>query len=295
VPENVEVLKLYATILVAMDKLARLACADFSTSVQLKSKQCQQRFAAAQFATNCLGELPSVSMSKVDEVLATAHPDIPWRLALISLRAMTKANRVFENAMRSRPKQFAHFARWQLVLPTLRSKRDNGESFRQLAQSVELGEDYGLKQNGAADLSKDANAFVARMLLILRQMLDFEADATPEMREWAEAQMKEGCVKSATLKGLAPCLKELARKKFPPLTREKSSQDFWWQHAIHPILKTGVIELPKKYRRLADDSLKQKWWKAKPDLRAKNLFETACRKALKNLAPPITNKTNNRS
>jgi len=288
-------LKLYATILTAMDKLARLARADFSTPAQLKSMQGQRRFAAAQIATNCLGELPAVSISKVNEVLASARPNIPWRLALISLRAMTKANRVFESAMRSRPKQFATFARWQVVLPTLRSMRDNGESFRQLAQSVELGEDYGLKRKGAADLSKPANAIVASLLRDCRQLLDFEANATPGMRVWAKAQMKEWAAKSATLTRLAPCLKELARKKFPPLTREKSSQDFWWQHAIHPILKTGAIALPKKYLRLADESLKTEWWKAKPELRAKNLFETACKKALKNLAPPITNKAKNRS
>jgi hypothetical protein len=165
-----------------------------------------------------------------------------------------------------------------------------------------LGEGYGVKPMSVKSQTKIANSTVLRALLDLRMLMDYDARETPGASYYWE--------KSLLLKMTKPQLakwtkwrSEMKQKEFPPLTKEKAALDFWWKHGIHPLLESGLVELPEKYRYLAENMSNKKgvnkewkdWEKYKPDLRAKNLFETACRKALKNLASPITNKIKNRS
>jgi hypothetical protein len=270
-PEYVEAWAQFKIIQDATNKLAELARVEFSNSEQKMYPHAAGR----------LSELPRLFMDKASHVLASGRPDAPCFFANHLLWAVTDVVTRFEDAIRSRPRQFLNAARQQLYLPTLRSVRDNGKSFRQLAEQVELGGDYGLKATGAIDFNSVPNLTVAEILRLIR--------------------LSKILATAYGMKYLDPTMQEVAQKKFPRLTRKKSSLAFWWKHGIHPFLKirdldaNDVPKTPEKYLHLADASLKQKWWKAKPELRAKNLFETACKKALKNLAPPVTNKIKIRS
>ena len=264
-----EAFALSETIQKAADRLAQLANAEDANPKEFYP-----------YATEILAQAPLLIFHKAIKAIplrnANQCDEAPCHLAHCLLTTLLKAVSGFEDLMMSRPRLFVYATRQLLHLPTVRSVRGNDKTFRKFVDRLELGADYNLKTKGAISFESEANITVLHILLCVRHA----------KRLWRNSP-------DTFLKGLA-------RKTFPPLIRERSSVDFWWKHAVRPFLRKKIA-VPDKYRHLAERvsesdkrGVKKKWrdWeKCKPELRGKNLFETACKKALRNLALPAARKS----
>jgi hypothetical protein len=114
--------------------------------------------------------------------------------------------------------------------------------------------------------------------------------------------------KGAKLPPLSPpaletAFKQLGGIKFPPLSKDPTPLDFWWNNGIKPFiesLRPTLITSPDlaSYRKQAEqaktrscrDTRKTDAYRAKVDALAWSRFLTDCKNALKRLAPPVTAK-----
>lgn len=269
-PEHKTTLRLYREAVAAIDKLALNAAG---------AKHRNGRFAIAMLTPIC-----------VETALLVARASDP-RLGVEAFlaAAVNRSVQQFAEAVANQPERFVKVARTHLKWPVLWAVKDNAREHKALVEKLQLGAAWQFKAKGAIDLSATATAAVVDALVFLEALQCLTKD-NPKLR----------ILDKNTKQPLRP----QGRIGFPPPTKEPANIDFWWNEGIKPILEdkracfetSGALD---NYRCRADRAklisckstrTKEDIYRAKTDTLAWNRFLTDCKKALKRLASPVTDK-----
>ncbi|HOX57125.1 MAG TPA: hypothetical protein P5205_08265 [Candidatus Paceibacterota bacterium] len=263
-PADREALRLRDEALAAIHKLA--ACARTGHPI----------------AANWLGSLPMLATDKAIAILRDA-PNSPNFLGYCLAGALTDAVARLTEGANARPAQFQDFADHHTHWPMLRELGSRGgrrDTFPALSEKIGLGANLGLRRDRQLKRDLDANGAVASavgQIAIYRKMAARYPHEPPTWaRNWGELPPLTGNLAALRVwwKELKPLLEDHWRGSRPGLARyTKQGQKHWDRYKLPSVTAKAI----------------------KPDLRAKNLFLTACRKALERMAPPITHKRRKRA
>lgn len=255
--------QLYHETMAAIDKLFEAA----------KGNQCP-------FADHVLAMLPQICTERALQIVtSTPGSSAQVQLTASLAHALTRSVHKFTQAANAYPVPFVRAARHRFEWPVLWVMRGNTEQLKEFAEGIQLGAGLGLKATGAINFQSAANTIVALAICALDKVRPL---------------LKQG----APIVPLLPrLLEQLARieTEFPPLTQSPQSLRFWWTNGVKPLIESDKANLIasrdlENYRGAARKANKDTRYRAKADTLAWNRFLTDCRKALKRLAPPVTDE-----
>jgi hypothetical protein len=257
-------LLLYRQAVAAIDRLTRDATENGSSG-----------FALANMAPICV--------EKALQIALASEPGAGSDHSVVEAVAVSVEK--LSEAVNAQPGRFVEAAHARLTWPVLWTVKDNAKDHAALAEKLQLGGCWPIKSQGAISLASTPNAVIMLALWNLT--------------------VRERMIQSSLRYVLKAAPKPLVSMEFTPLTKDPASLDFWWNNSVKPFIESNRASLVTsgaltsyldqadalKQKSCADKKRKDDPYRAKADTLAWNRFLTDCKKALKTLAPAVTEKT----